>query len=239
MSLIDQLVTGLRAPDGRTSDEIKADIREELEFHLAMAAEENRASGMPGEQAERAAADRFGDLPGIERSCRAIQMGERVFLRRCLTLAVAASLIAVSYASLQLYRHQVRQSAEMTQLRDSLGEMQHHLALMIDRAAPVVVTTFPESGDINVDPSATEIRVTFSKEMMDGSWSWCQTENPFPSSAGPIRFEADGRTCIMPVQLEPGTDYVLGINSQRHRNFRDAYGRSAEPYSLCFTTAAH
>ena len=36
---------------------------------------------------------------------------------------------------------------------------------------PVVVKTIPQSGDLEVDPGLTEIRVTFSKDMMDGSWS--------------------------------------------------------------------
>src|SRR5687768_12050423 len=37
---------------------------------------------------------------------------------------------------------------------------------------PVVVKTVPEAGAQNVAPGEVEIRVTFSKKMKDGSWSW-------------------------------------------------------------------
>ena len=37
---------------------------------------------------------------------------------------------------------------------------------------PVVVKTEPQAGDTKVDPSITEIKGTFSKKMMDKSWSW-------------------------------------------------------------------
>ena len=38
-------------------------------------------------------------------------------------------------------------------------------------APPVVVKTTPEAGMDKVDPTMTEIKVTFSKDMSDGSWS--------------------------------------------------------------------
>lgn len=36
---------------------------------------------------------------------------------------------------------------------------------------PVVIKTLPEAGTDGVDPGLPEIKVTFSKEMKDGSWS--------------------------------------------------------------------
>lgn len=103
---------------------------------------------------------------------------------------------------------------------------------------PVVVKTVPQSGDKNVDPSIREIRVTFSKDMMDGSWSWTQiSDETFPKMAGKPRYLADKRTCVLPVKLEPGRSYVTWINSAKFGNFRDADGRSAVPYLLVFETA--
>jgi hypothetical protein len=51
----------------------------------------------------------------------------------------------------------------------------------------VVVKTVPEAGDVKVDPNVTEIRVTFSKTMHDGSWSWSQIsdETKLPSTSKP------------------------------------------------------
>ena len=40
---------------------------------------------------------------------------------------------------------------------------------------PVVVKTVPEAGADGVDPKLDEIKVTFSKDMQDGSWSWSTT----------------------------------------------------------------
>ena len=42
----------------------------------------------------------------------------------------------------------------------------------IDNFAPVVVKTVPEAGSKDVVPGEMEIKITFSKEMADGSWSW-------------------------------------------------------------------
>ncbi len=51
----------------------------------------------------------------------------------------------------------------------------------IENAPPVVVKTVPQSGDTEVDPNLKEIQVTFSKEMMDKSWSWSTaSKNTFP-----------------------------------------------------------
>lgn len=104
---------------------------------------------------------------------------------------------------------------------------------------PVVVKTVPQSGDTSVDPSISEIRVTFSKDMMDGSWSWTQiSDETFPKMAGKPRYLADKRTCVLPVKLEPGKTYVSWLNSAKFGNFKDTNGRSAVPYLLVFETAA-
>lgn len=104
-------------------------------------------------------------------------------------------------------------------------------------APPVVVRTTPEAGDNAVDPASKTIRVTFSKPMRDRSWSFVQaSEATFPKIAGEIRYEPDGRTCVLPVSLEPNRTYVLWINSDRFQNFKDRDGRAAVPYLLVFAT---
>ncbi len=106
-----------------------------------------------------------------------------------------------------------------------------------DDLPPVVVNVEPKLGAIDVDPALKEIRVKFSKKMTDKSWSW-PSGNKYatPESDGEIHFEPDGRTCVMPVKLEPGKTYVLGVNSERHRNFKDTEGRPALPYLVVFRT---
>jgi len=52
----------------------------------------------------------------------------------------------------------------------------------LEAVPPVVVKTVPEAGVADVDPKLTEIKVTFSKDMQDGSWSWVMhSKESFPS----------------------------------------------------------
>ena len=48
-----------------------------------------------------------------------------------------------------------------------------------------------------------------------------------------------GRTCVLPVKLERGTAYGIGINSPDHKGFVSAADErvAAEPYNLRFATA--
>ena len=107
----------------------------------------------------------------------------------------------------------------------------------VETMSPVVVKTVPQAGDTKVDPSITEIHATFSKEMMDGNWSWVQiSDESFPKMNGKIHYLADKRTCVLPVKLEGGKTYVLWLNSQRFNNFKDPQRRPAIPYLLVFET---
>jgi hypothetical protein len=101
---------------------------------------------------------------------------------------------------------------------------------------PSVVKTVPESGDKNVDAATTtQIKVTFSKEMMDGSWSWSQiSDDSFPQMVGKPKYLDDKKTCVVDVKLEPKKTYVIWLNSQKFKNFKDADGNSAVPYLLVF-----
>jgi serine/threonine protein kinase/cytochrome c-type biogenesis protein CcmH/NrfG len=102
---------------------------------------------------------------------------------------------------------------------------------------PVVVETQPLSGARDVQPGETEIRVRFSKEMADGSWSWSTAwENSAPEIIGQPHYESDGRTCVAKVKLEPGRTYAWWLNSNKFKNFTDLAGRPAVPYLLIFQT---
>jgi RNA polymerase sigma-70 factor (ECF subfamily) len=105
---------------------------------------------------------------------------------------------------------------------------------------PVVVRTVPAAGDTQVDAAkVTEIRVTFSKDMMDKSWSWSQlSDTNFPKVNGDPHYDRDRRTCVLPVKLEPGKAYAFWLNSEKFGNFKDADGMAAVPYLLVFETKA-
>jgi serine/threonine protein kinase len=102
---------------------------------------------------------------------------------------------------------------------------------------PVVVETQPLSGARDIQPGETEIRVRFSKEMADGSWSWSTAwENSTPEIIGQSHYETDQRTCVLKAKLEPGRTYAWWLNSDRFKNFTDRAGRPAVPYLLIFQT---
>jgi RNA polymerase sigma factor (sigma-70 family) len=107
----------------------------------------------------------------------------------------------------------------------------------VANSLPVVVSTVPKAGSTDVDPSVTEIKVTFSKDMIDGNWSWAQvSDETFPKTTGKPHYEADNRTCVLPVKLEPGKCYVLSLNNPPFTSFMDEDGRKAMGYTLVFET---
>ena len=112
--------------------------------------------------------------------------------------------------------------------------------ISVQAMPPVVVETFPRAGDTNVDPGISEIRVTFSKDMMtENMWSWViHTHDSFPEIAGEVRYLPDGRTCVAPVKLYPGRKYAIWFNSPnyKHNAFRDQTNNPAIPYLLVFET---
>jgi hypothetical protein len=107
----------------------------------------------------------------------------------------------------------------------------------VDSVPPVVVKAVPEAGSKDVAPGVVEIRVTFSKEMKDQSWSWTSAwKDAAPESVGKPRYEADHKTCVLKVKLEPNKAYGYWINSQNFHGFQDQQGRPAVPYLLAFRT---
>jgi RNA polymerase sigma-70 factor (ECF subfamily) len=110
--------------------------------------------------------------------------------------------------------------------------------MTLDSAPPVVVRSVPAAGSTDVDPGLSEIQVTFSKTMMDGSWSWSTWgQENFPETTGKTHYLADGRTCVLPVKLQPGKFYASWLNSDKYGNFKDKSGQSSVPYLLTFSTA--
>jgi HEAT repeats/Bacterial Ig-like domain len=109
--------------------------------------------------------------------------------------------------------------------------------ISLESAPPVVVGTVPAAGATEVDPSLAEIRVTYSKAMQDGSWSWSTWgEENYPETTGKPHYLGDARTCVLPVKLQPNKFYAIRLNSEKFKNFTDIGGRSAVPYLLTFFT---
>lgn len=105
----------------------------------------------------------------------------------------------------------------------------------IDNFAPVVVKTVPEAGSKDVPAGEFEVKITFSKPMADRSWSWSSAwENSGPDFIGAPHYDADHKTCIVKVKLEPGKTYGWWINSQKFHGFQDPQHHPAIPYLFTF-----
>ncbi len=73
--------------------------------------------------------------------------------------------------------------------------------------------------------------------MTDQSWSWSSAwKDSVPESVGKPRYEADQKTCVMKVKLEPNKTYGYWINSEKFHGFKDQQRHSAVPYLLVFKT---
>ena len=125
----------------------------------------------------------------------------------------------------------------LTLIGGASGDANSDSGVSLASAPPVVVHTFPESGTDGVDPTITDIKVTYSKDMMDHSWSWSTWgKNTFPETTGKPHYEADKRTCVLPVNLKPGRTYAIWLNSGNFHGFQDSTGITAVPYLLIFQT---
>ncbi len=104
--------------------------------------------------------------------------------------------------------------------------------------APKVVKVVPADGATDVDPATAQLSVTFDRPMNLQGWSWVKEKNKaFPEGAGQPKFDAKGLTNTIPVKMQPGTSYVIWVNSETHRDFVDSRGVPAVPYRWSFTTA--
>jgi hypothetical protein len=104
-------------------------------------------------------------------------------------------------------------------------------------SAPVVVAIEPKDGADDVDPAVNAIRVTFNMPMGDGmSWTGAGEKYPEIRPGVMARWSADGLTCVLPVALEPGHDYELGLNNLHQNNFQSQWGVPLELVVYKFRT---
>jgi Bacterial Ig-like domain len=103
-------------------------------------------------------------------------------------------------------------------------------------SGPKIVSTQPVNGATGVDPGLAEITVTFDQDM-DAGFSWTGGGPEYPTSPQGAKAQwRDKRTCVLPVALQSGRHYRVGINSPSYRNFRSTAGQSVAPSSISFTT---
>lgn len=109
-------------------------------------------------------------------------------------------------------------------------------AAAVIAAPPRAVSIVPAPGSTDVDPQTTAIVAQFDQDM-GGGMSWTGGGPMFPAvdesaKAGWI----NPRTCVLPVKLQPGKAYRLGLNAPSYQNFRSAAGEPLAPQIITFAT---
>lgn len=79
-----------------------------------------------------------------------------------------------------------------------------------------------------VGESKDKLLVTFDKPM-GGGCSWTKAGGEFPETTGKVSWSEDKQTCTLPVKLEAGKTYRVGINSANAINFQSESGVPVEP----------
>jgi len=106
-----------------------------------------------------------------------------------------------------------------------------------DDGVPKIVATSPVIGSTDVDPSLSEITVTFDRDMA-GGFSWTGGGPDYPAMREGAKANwRDKRTCVLPVKLEAARYYRVGINSKSYQNFKSAAGVATLPSAIYFTTS--
>ncbi|MGP8198543.1 MAG: M56 family metallopeptidase [Limisphaerales bacterium] len=104
--------------------------------------------------------------------------------------------------------------------------------------APKIVSLSPPNGARDVSPATTELRVTFNVPMGDGM-SWCGAGPNFPIIPQKERayWTDGGKTCVLPVELKPGWEYGLRLNSPSYKGFQSDEGVPLTPVDYTFKTS--
>ena len=100
---------------------------------------------------------------------------------------------------------------------------------------PTVTMVSPVSGSVGVDTAMTELVVTFSEPMSRASHSLVRSNEAFPKPNGDTEWR-DEVTFVIPVTLEAGRHYEIGVNSPRYDGFRAVDGTPAESFIWVFDT---
>ena len=103
---------------------------------------------------------------------------------------------------------------------------------------PKVAKSTPEIGTKDVDPALKVLSVTFDMPMSTDGFSFTGGGPTFPAAPDgqKPRWSKDGKTCTLPISLESGKKYELGLNSFSHKNFSSKWGVPLEPVRFTFST---
>ena len=101
---------------------------------------------------------------------------------------------------------------------------------------PTVQSTYPASG-ASVPAGVVILKIVFDQPMAPDAWAYGPSvDGDFPKCLADPRLLADQRTYVLLCTVAQGRGFALEINGTPR--FASAYGRSAKPYTLKFSTTA-
>jgi len=102
---------------------------------------------------------------------------------------------------------------------------------------PQIVSLSPSNGAMDVSPGTVQAVVTFDQPM-GGGMSFTTRGGPdkYPEMVGQPVWSADKLTITATMQLGANRQYVIGLNSPNHKNFKNERGIALNPVIWEFTT---
>lgn len=114
--------------------------------------------------------------------------------------------------------------------------LEAELAELEAKAPPRLVACAPLPDATDVDPSSTALVLTFDQPMQDRSWSLVGAPSELPDFTGKPRFDRERKVLTIPMRLEPGARYRIGLNTGGKSGFRSARGETLAPVTVSFET---
>ena len=101
---------------------------------------------------------------------------------------------------------------------------------------PTVVSLRPAIGAQDVDPSQTQIVVTFDRPMRDGGWAFVGGGPNFPTVTGQPSYDETRTVLTLPVTLKADWSYEFWLNRGRFNGFQSAEGVPLASVHVTFRT---
>ena len=102
---------------------------------------------------------------------------------------------------------------------------------------PKIVSMSPENGAADVSADLKVIKVVFDRPM-GGGFSMVQLEGVerYPKVLAGYGYDGEKKVFSLPVEVQPGREYVLGLNSEDYINFKSEDGIPLFPVRYTFKT---
>jgi hypothetical protein len=107
--------------------------------------------------------------------------------------------------------------------------------MVVPGPGPAVQSTYPAPGG-TVPAGTLILKIVFNQPMEPRAWSYGRSAaGDFPDCLADPRLLNDQRTYVLLCKVAPNRSYAIEINPAPR--FESSYGRSAQPYTLKFTTS--